>query len=239
MTAAVGHPTLRLLRVAIGDLPLANLAAGRWRELTPAERAAVFGTHGRHSIPFPALALNSGCFDSCAGATNSVFVRHARHPTQPVRSARDPWDRVRRSTAGVEGDSSRTDGGGARGGVHPSRGGDVHARSRRVSRRRRPAAPACARTLRRRWSICGPNRGPTDSFVPRPPWRPASRGLCCAARPLHRSGGFCSERGATPHSLVLRGAGGGTPLAGGRTARAGLGCGRRLSPRRFRRRAST
>jgi 23S rRNA pseudouridine2457 synthase len=42
MTAAVGHPTLRLLRVRIGDFELGNLAAGKWRELDPANRAAVF-----------------------------------------------------------------------------------------------------------------------------------------------------------------------------------------------------
>ena len=42
MTAAVGHPTLRLIRVRIGDFPLAGLAPGQWRELTPAERASVF-----------------------------------------------------------------------------------------------------------------------------------------------------------------------------------------------------
>ncbi len=44
MTAAVGHPTLRLVRVRIGGLTLASLALapGRWRELTRAERAAVF-----------------------------------------------------------------------------------------------------------------------------------------------------------------------------------------------------
>jgi len=43
MTAAVGHPTLRLLRVRIGDFRLGELAPGRWRELTATERAAVFG----------------------------------------------------------------------------------------------------------------------------------------------------------------------------------------------------
>jgi 23S rRNA pseudouridine2457 synthase len=42
MTAAVGHPTLRLLRVRIGTFALGELAAGEWRELTPAERTAVF-----------------------------------------------------------------------------------------------------------------------------------------------------------------------------------------------------
>ena len=42
MTAAVGHPTLRLVRVRIGGLALGELAPGRWRELDAAERAAVF-----------------------------------------------------------------------------------------------------------------------------------------------------------------------------------------------------
>lgn len=42
MTAAIGHPTLRLLRVRIGRFSLDDLAPGQWRELTAAERAAVF-----------------------------------------------------------------------------------------------------------------------------------------------------------------------------------------------------
>lgn len=44
MTAAVGHPTLRLIRVRIGALRLDTLALapGAWRELTPDERARVF-----------------------------------------------------------------------------------------------------------------------------------------------------------------------------------------------------
>jgi 23S rRNA pseudouridine2457 synthase len=37
MTAAVNHPTLRLVRVAIGDLTLGNLQPGEWRELTAEE----------------------------------------------------------------------------------------------------------------------------------------------------------------------------------------------------------
>ncbi len=41
MTAAVGHPTLRLLRVQIGGFKLADLAPGQWRELTQAERESV------------------------------------------------------------------------------------------------------------------------------------------------------------------------------------------------------
>ena len=41
MTAAIGHPTLRLLRVRIGAFWLGNLPLGHWRKLNPAERQAV------------------------------------------------------------------------------------------------------------------------------------------------------------------------------------------------------
>lgn len=37
MTAAVGFPTLRLVRVAIAHLRLEGLQPGQWRDLTPAE----------------------------------------------------------------------------------------------------------------------------------------------------------------------------------------------------------
>jgi len=41
MTAAVGHPTLRLVRVGIGPLELGNLQPGEWRELAPGELDAL------------------------------------------------------------------------------------------------------------------------------------------------------------------------------------------------------
>ena len=37
MTAAVGHPTLRLVRIGIGPLELGELQPGEWRELKPGE----------------------------------------------------------------------------------------------------------------------------------------------------------------------------------------------------------
>jgi 23S rRNA pseudouridine2457 synthase len=37
MTAAVGHPTLRLIRVGIGSLTIGGLSPGKWRELTGKE----------------------------------------------------------------------------------------------------------------------------------------------------------------------------------------------------------
>jgi 23S rRNA pseudouridine2457 synthase len=42
MTAAVGHPTLRLIRARIGEFALGDLAAGHWRELNADDRAAIF-----------------------------------------------------------------------------------------------------------------------------------------------------------------------------------------------------
>ena len=39
MTAAVGHPTLRLIRTAIGGLQLGGLPSGKWREIDGAETA--------------------------------------------------------------------------------------------------------------------------------------------------------------------------------------------------------
>ncbi|NDB95630.1 MAG: pseudouridine synthase [Verrucomicrobia bacterium] len=42
MTAAVGHPTLRLIRVRIGRLEIGDLAQGQWRELNDQEKDLVF-----------------------------------------------------------------------------------------------------------------------------------------------------------------------------------------------------
>jgi 23S rRNA pseudouridine2457 synthase len=41
MTAVIGHPTLRLIRVRIGQFRLGGLPAGQWRILTVEERALV------------------------------------------------------------------------------------------------------------------------------------------------------------------------------------------------------
>lgn len=42
MTAAVGHPTLRLVRIAIGPIVLGDLQPGQWRDLTSREIAAIY-----------------------------------------------------------------------------------------------------------------------------------------------------------------------------------------------------
>ena len=41
MTAAIGHPTLRLIRVRIGKFQLGDLPAGKWKILTALERKLV------------------------------------------------------------------------------------------------------------------------------------------------------------------------------------------------------
>jgi 23S rRNA pseudouridine2457 synthase len=41
MTAAVGHPALRLVRVAIGPIMLGDLPVGAWRAATPKEESAL------------------------------------------------------------------------------------------------------------------------------------------------------------------------------------------------------
>jgi 23S rRNA pseudouridine2457 synthase len=41
MTAAIGHPTLRLVRVRIGNFRLGTLPPGQWRELTMVEQRQV------------------------------------------------------------------------------------------------------------------------------------------------------------------------------------------------------
>jgi pseudouridine synthase len=42
MTAAIGHPTLRLIRVKIGKLELGDMRIGQWRELDKDMRHLIF-----------------------------------------------------------------------------------------------------------------------------------------------------------------------------------------------------
>lgn len=51
MTAAVGHPTLRLVRWAIGSLTLAGLKPGEWRSLSATEIHQLLTEHGVSAGP--------------------------------------------------------------------------------------------------------------------------------------------------------------------------------------------
>jgi 23S rRNA pseudouridine2457 synthase len=43
MTSAIGHPTLRLMRVRIGSFELGSLTPGSWREIDTRERKLLYG----------------------------------------------------------------------------------------------------------------------------------------------------------------------------------------------------
>jgi 23S rRNA pseudouridine2457 synthase len=59
MTAAIGHPTLRLLRVRIGNFQLGHLQAGEWKELRREERKAVL------SEPGPSISPSCSVSERC------------------------------------------------------------------------------------------------------------------------------------------------------------------------------
>lgn len=46
MTAAIGHPALRLVRWAVGEITLEGLGLGEWQFLTEAERQSLWKTAG-------------------------------------------------------------------------------------------------------------------------------------------------------------------------------------------------
>jgi 23S rRNA pseudouridine2457 synthase len=48
MTAAIGHPTLRLIRVRINRFKLGALPSGAWKELTAEQRNLALNLESRH-----------------------------------------------------------------------------------------------------------------------------------------------------------------------------------------------
>ncbi len=54
MTAAVGHPTLRLVRYAIGNLTVERMEPGSWRELDPTELARLLADTPPQPLRAPA-----------------------------------------------------------------------------------------------------------------------------------------------------------------------------------------
>jgi len=57
MTASVGFPTLRLIRVQIGDFEMGELAPGKWREVTVLERKLIMaGASSQADRAKPAIA---------------------------------------------------------------------------------------------------------------------------------------------------------------------------------------
>ena len=93
MTAAVGHPTLRLVSIAVGPITLGDLQPGEWREMTDREVRDIFQTTG---ATMPAVRAGSrlrpelhrqgtgrGCVLSQAAARPVDWAGQARGPSAP------------------------------------------------------------------------------------------------------------------------------------------------------------
>ncbi len=80
MTAAVGHPTLRLVRVAMGRLALGDLQPGQWRDLTSEEIEDL-----QHSVGLPELPAPRR-YAGDATQPEGESTRPRRGPTRSVRA---------------------------------------------------------------------------------------------------------------------------------------------------------
>ena len=72
MTAKIGFPTLRLLRVAIGPWTLAGLAPGQWRELPPPALPALKSSSARRSGPHLAAPARAPRVEAGTGKMRRV-----------------------------------------------------------------------------------------------------------------------------------------------------------------------
>lgn len=86
MTAAVGFPTLRLVRVAIGPWSLDGLAPGQWREIQvdPAEMRRLFGVERENS---EATTQREAKRSGIPAATTASDPRPRRRSSSPRPSA--------------------------------------------------------------------------------------------------------------------------------------------------------
>jgi hypothetical protein len=73
MTASVGHPTVRLVRVAVGPIELGELLPGRWRDLTGREIERITGAakQGGWGRTLPGAASRSEMRRSCDSAARA------------------------------------------------------------------------------------------------------------------------------------------------------------------------
>jgi len=75
MTAAVGHPTLRLVRIAIGPYRLAGLAPGEWREVAIAPSLARDPHSGPIGEAVPALVQSPHDLETERGGSSDRRAR--------------------------------------------------------------------------------------------------------------------------------------------------------------------
>jgi 23S rRNA pseudouridine2457 synthase len=159
MTAAVGHPTLRLVRVAIGPLTLRGLQPGEWRDLTSQELEAL-----RHAL---GLTQTGGRVVANSAATRTAGPRTpvaGRRP--PAGGARAPRQEPQRGRGGDERDSRPERGVPAR--STPAGGAGRRADWDRPPRRAEPEQETPRRTGRSPDAGAHP-AGPRAGRGPQPP----------------------------------------------------------------------
>ena len=84
MTAAVGHPTLRLVREAVGPIGLDGLAPGEWDVLSPADRGALRDSLRRAlSVAAPGPGKGRGSVSRRAASSRPARGRPRRGPRSP------------------------------------------------------------------------------------------------------------------------------------------------------------
>jgi hypothetical protein len=82
MTAAIGHPTLRLRRVQIGQFKLGDLPPGQWKRLTAAERTLVLSRAFSVALTVPSVEA------ACATQRTSL------NPRPGIPQVRTPKERM-------------------------------------------------------------------------------------------------------------------------------------------------
>lgn len=174
MTAIVGHPTLRLIRVGLGPLRLVHLNPGEWRDATLVElrhlRRVLQDKPAGRGAPTPATPARG----QHGGRGRTLVIRTPRPPRPPRRAEAE------RPPRGEEGDQSAARAPGAR----PPRRAEAERPPRREEGARPARRPSAARPPRReegdrpagRTSAGRPPRrtdaGPTAG---RKPWRRGAR----------------------------------------------------------------
>ena len=78
MTAAIGHPTLRLIRRSIANLELGDLPLGQWKAIA------------REDIHWGSEAITASGVPVSYGKSRAAPAAVARKPASPVASARRP-----------------------------------------------------------------------------------------------------------------------------------------------------
>ncbi|TGE25399.1 pseudouridine synthase [Hymenobacter aquaticus] len=129
MTAAVGFPTLRLIRTQIAHLPVAGLKPGQWRELTEAEAAKLRSAYSATKMPgeravAPKSTPGSTNEDESAKPAGAGRTAGAKpYAGRPAAGGKSAGAGGRPAAAGKPGRSTDFDKPKGKGGFKPGAGG--------------------------------------------------------------------------------------------------------------------